>query len=202
APAQQRMWLLNRFDVADGIDGGDHIAFALDLDADTDLDAVRAAAATVLSRHDSLRTVFPDSPSGPRQHVLSSVTLDLEPVDAGTDLDADLAEFARARFDLTVDPPIRTRLYRTNSGYVLAVVIDHIAADGLSLLPLGRDAVAAYRAHRDGETPELPAPSVTYRDYARWHRAVLGDENDPDSLAARQLAFWKQTLDDASPLLA
>ncbi|WP_442972628.1 amino acid adenylation domain-containing protein [Rhodococcus sp. Rp3] len=202
APAQQRMWLLNRFDVADGIDGGDHIAFALDLDADTDLDAVRAAAATVLSRHDSLRTVFPDSPSGPRQHVLPSVTLDLEPVDAGADLDAELAEFARARFDLTVDPPIRTRLYLTDSGYVLTVVIDHIAADGLSLLPLGRDAVAAYRAHRDGETPELPEPAVTYRDYARWHRAVLGDENDPDSLAARQLAFWQKTLDDASPLLA
>ncbi len=202
APAQQRMWLLNRFDVADRVDGGDHIAFALDLDADTDLDAVRAATATVLARHDSLRTVFPDSPSGPRQHVLPTVTLDLEPVDAGTDLDAELIEFARERFDLTVDPPIRTRLYRTDSGYVLAVVIDHIAADGLSLLPLGRDAVAAYRAHRDGESPDLPAPAVTYRDYARWHRAVLGDENDPDSLAARQLAFWKQTLGDAPPLLA
>ncbi|MEU5844166.1 amino acid adenylation domain-containing protein [Rhodococcus sp. NPDC047139] len=202
APAQQRMWLLNRFDVADRVDGGDHIAFTVDLDADTDLDAVRAAAATVLARHESLRTVFPDSPSGPRQQVLPTVTLDLEPVEAVADRDAQLAELARARFDLTVDPPIRTRLFRAESGYLLVVVINHIAADGLSLLPLGRDAVAAYRAHRDGQPLELPAPAVTYRDYARWHRAVLGDENDPESLAARQLAYWKRTLADAPPLLA
>ncbi|WP_441347286.1 amino acid adenylation domain-containing protein [Rhodococcus sp. CH91] len=202
APAQQRMWLLNRFDVADRADGGDHIAFAIDLGADIDLGAVRAAAAAVLARHDSLRTVFPDGPSGPRQHVLPAVDLDLDPVEAGDDLDAELSDFARARFDLTAEPPVRGRLYRRDTGHVLAVVIHHIAADGLSLLPLGRDAVVAYRAHRDGQPVDLPAPAVTYRDYARWHRAVLGDENDPGSLAARQLAYWKQTLDDAPPLLA
>ncbi|MYU68015.1 condensation domain-containing protein, partial [Streptomyces sp. SID69] len=27
-----------------------------------------------------------------------------------------------------------------------------------------------------------------------WQRALLGDENDPDSLAARQLAYWHEAL--------
>ncbi|UYP21095.1 amino acid adenylation domain-containing protein [Rhodococcus sp. Z13] len=196
APAQQRMWLLNRFDVASGTDGGDHIAFAVDLDADTDLDALTAAATDVLARHDALRTLFPEAPDGPRRRVVPTATLDLAPVHTG-DLDAALTEFARVRFDLTVDLPMRTRLFRAEPGFVLAVVLHHIAADGLSMPVLARDAVAAYTAHRDGTPLDLPAPAVTYGDYARWHTALLDD-----GVADRQLAYWTTTLADAPPLLA
>ncbi|MFD6855976.1 amino acid adenylation domain-containing protein [Rhodococcus sp. NPDC060090] len=201
APAQQRMWLVNRFDVAAGTDGGDHIAFAIDLAADADLDALRAAFADVIARHETLRTVYPDAGDGPRQHLLDTVELDLEPIDAPAELDDRMAEFARARFDLTGDAPVRAKLYRTTAGFTLAVVLHHIAVDGLSLLPLGRDAATAYADRRAGGTPDLAGSSITFRDYARWHTAVLGDESDPDSLAARQLAYWKQTLSGAPPLL-
>ncbi|WP_440127536.1 amino acid adenylation domain-containing protein [Rhodococcus sp. SJ-3] len=205
APAQQRMWLVNRFDVAAETDGGDHIAFAVDLPSDTDLDALRGALSDVIARHETLRTIYPDSGDGPRQHLLDAVELDLEPLDA-PDLDDRMAEFARTRYDLTSDAPIRARLYRTGDGFTLAVVLHHIAADGLSLLPLGRDAAVAYLARRDGRTPDFARTdatgrSATYRNYARWHAAVLGDENDPASLAATQLAHWRRTLAGAPPLL-
>ncbi|WP_241997405.1 non-ribosomal peptide synthetase [Rhodococcus sp. SMB37] len=201
APAQQRVWLVNRFDVAADTDGGDHIAFAVDLPSDTDLDALRAAFSDVITRHETLRTIYPDSGDGPRQHLLDTVELDLEPVEAPVDLDDRMGEFARARYDLTVDAPVRAALYRTTDGFTLAVVLHHIAADGLSLLPLGRDAATAYADRRAGETPDLAGSTVTYRDYARWHAAVLGDETVPGSLAATQLAHWKETLAGAPPLL-
>src|SRR5690606_24767748 len=36
---------------------------------------------------------------------------------------------------------------------------------------------------------------------ARWHHALLGDENEPGSLAAGQLAYWTRTLGGAAPVL-
>ncbi|WP_245687670.1 non-ribosomal peptide synthetase [Rhodococcus phenolicus] len=200
APAQQRMWLVNRFDLATGI-GGDHIAFVAELDESVDLDALTAATADVVGRHATLRTVHPDGPDGPYRRELPAITLDLTPVGAPADLDDEIADFARCPFDLTVAPPVRTRLYRNGNRYTLAVVLHHIAADGLSLLPLGRDAVTAYTARREGTIPTWPALPVTYSDYARWQHRMLGAPTDPDGLGARQLAYWKRTLDGASPLL-
>src|SRR3546814_10597145 len=38
-----------------------------------------------------------------------------------------------------------------------------------------------------------PLP-VQYADFALWQHAVLGEVSDPESAAARQLAFWRERL--------
>ena len=37
---------------------------------------------------------------------------------------------------------------------------------------------------------------MQYADYTLWQHQVLGDESDPQSAIARQLAFWTETLEE------
>ena len=43
---------------------------------------------------------------------------------------------------------------------------------------------------------------MQYADYTLWQQAVLGQESDPQSAIARQLAFWRETLADLPEAIA
>ncbi|WP_346765427.1 amino acid adenylation domain-containing protein [Rhodococcus sp. 105337] len=194
--AQQRMWFLNRFD-PDSV--AYNLPIALRLSGRLDLAALQAAIRDVLERHEMLRTSYPQSDDGAVQIVLpvSSVAPDLEPVRTDWDqLPGLVRELANTSFDVTAEVPIRIRLYAVGDDEIIvAFVVHHISADGSSMGPLTRDLVAAYVARSGGYEPGWEPLPVQYADYSLWQREVLGDESDPESLAAKQIAFWKQSLD-------
>ncbi|MGI1850085.1 condensation domain-containing protein, partial [Rhodococcus sp. SJ] len=98
-------------------------------------------------------------------------------------------------FDLAVEVPLRARLLRVSgSEHVLVFVVHHIAADGFSMGPFTRDVMVAYEARTRGQEPGWAPLEVQYADYAIWQRAVLGDESDPESVAARQIGYWSSVL--------
>ncbi|WP_280273044.1 non-ribosomal peptide synthetase, partial [Nocardia wallacei] len=195
SPAQQRLWFLNRFDPHSG---AYNIALSLRLHGELDVDALTAALGDVVGRHESLRTVYPDGPDGPCQVIVTETeatpALSIVPVRAA-DVEARLRALAATGFDVTTETPLRAELLRTAPDeHVLGLVLHHIAADGRSLTPLAGDLAAAYSARRAGRTPRWEPLPVQYADYSIWQRRVLGDEDDPVSVAANQVGYWVDRL--------
>jgi amino acid adenylation domain-containing protein/non-ribosomal peptide synthase protein (TIGR01720 family) len=193
--AQRRLWFLNRF--------GDttaayNIPLATRMRGVLDIAALEAALHDLLRRHESLRTVFREADGEAFQHIVAAgdVRLPLVPEDiAEADLPAALAAEAAGGFDLAAQIPIRARLFRVAADdHVLLVVLHHIAGDGWSSAPLAAGLEAAYAERVAGREPHYPAAAIQYADYSLWQRELLGDEDDPDSLAAQQIAFWRDTL--------
>ncbi|MGW0184084.1 condensation domain-containing protein, partial [Nocardia sp. NPDC003345] len=195
--AQQRMWFLNRFD---GASAAYNIPLAIRLSGALDVDALQAAAADLVVRHEVLRTVYPETESGPVQVVLpagqATPELQVRTVPSG-ELTAVVTELASAGFDVTAEVPLRMALLRVDDAdaeYVLAMVVHHIAGDGSSVAPLTRDLMTAYMARTVGEAPGWAPLPVQYADYSIWQRELLGDESDPESLAAEQVDYWRTAL--------
>jgi len=195
SPAQRRMWFVNRLDVSSGMY---NIPIVLRLRGGLDVEALQGALRDVVGRHEILRTVFPDSPEGPYQVIRAIEAVDAGPVRIETDAasaDAEISSFATAGFDLTAEPPVRATLLRhADDDHVLVLVLHHIAADGWSLVPLAADIGMAYDARLSWRAPQWPPLPVQYADYSLWQNEVLGDEEDPDDLAARQLDYWRTHL--------
>ncbi|WP_043739796.1 non-ribosomal peptide synthetase, partial [Nocardia carnea] len=209
--AQQRMWFLNRFD---GASAAYNIPMAIRLSGELDVNAMRAAVADLVARHEVLRTVYPDTASGPVQLVLPVAQavpeLAVRSV-AAADIGTAVAEMASTGFDVTAEVPLRVALFRLDdpaaatdaqdlatagvSGeFVLALVAHHIAADGSSVGPLARDVMTAYAARAAAEAPAWSPLPVQYADFSIWQRNLLGDESDPESPAAKQLGYWESAL--------
>ncbi len=202
--AQRRLWFVDRFEGPSPTYNG---AFALRLTGELNVGALESSFRDVIDRHEVLRTVIVEDGDGvPHQRVLPSGEEPFRlPVDevAEPEREAAVRQEATACFDLAADLPIRARLLRHGPReHTLVLVTHHIAMDGESLGPLIGDLTEAYAARRQGAAPVWEPLPVQYADYALWQRDVLGDESDPESLAARQLAYWRETLADLPQPLA
>ncbi|MGW2332289.1 amino acid adenylation domain-containing protein, partial [Streptomyces sp. NPDC001700] len=195
--AQQRLWFLNRFE---GPSPTYNLPAALRLTGALDRDALRAALTDIVTRHESLRTVFAEEPTGAHQVVLDPHTARPEPTVVRvkeSELTDRIAEAVRHGFDLAAELPLKTWLFEIDPHeHVLLVLIHHIAGDGWSMGPLARDLTTAYAARTVGHAPAWAPLPVQYADFTLWQREVLGSEDDPDSALARQLNYWQRTLAD------
>ncbi|MFE7723777.1 amino acid adenylation domain-containing protein, partial [Nocardia rhizosphaerihabitans] len=214
--AQQRMWFLNRFDTQSA---AYNVPVAVRLTGDLDVAALRAAITDLVSRHEILRTVYPQTEAGAAQVILSPAQAAPELIERtvpADEMESAVAELMSTIFDVTVEVPLKVALFRaentdaepaapgsvfgparTVSGdFVLAMVVHHISGDGSSVAPLTRDLMTAYAARSTGQEPGWAPLAVQYADYSIWQRELLGSEDDPDSMAAKQVAHWKQALAD------
>ena len=169
--------------------------------------ALEAALGDLVERHESLRTVFPDTLGVPRQLILEAAAarprIAVEPVSAAALAQA-LATAARRGFDLGGELPLRAHVFTLSANeHVLLLMLHHIAGDGWSLGVLGRDLARFYAARHAGGAgglapgaAELAALPVQYADYTLWQQTVLGQEGDAQSALSRQLAYWTQALRD------
>ncbi|MET8232768.1 amino acid adenylation domain-containing protein [Micromonospora sp. NPDC005298] len=193
--AQRRLWFLDQVDAGIAY----NVPILVRLRGEVDTAALLVSLQDLLDRHEALRTVFTVDDGEPEQRVLPAgqARLDTEVVRVADD--ADLAErvasAARYRFRLDAEPPFRAVVYTVDAdqpGAALLLVMHQIAADGWSLAPLLHDLSGVYAARRVGAAPEPPVRHAVAVD----QRARIGDPADPDSVAARQLAYWRSVLAD------
>ena len=192
--AQRRLWFLWQYE---GPSATYNIPVILRLDGDLDRMALAAALGDVTARHEVLRTVFPMTEDGePYQQILPPAEQDLAVREvAETEVDQAVTELTGEPFDLATQVPLRSRLLTTGPrSHVLVLVLHHVAGDGWSLRPLARDLATAYAARRQGTEPDWEPLPVQYADYTLWQRDLLGGADDPDSVLAEQVAYWRQAL--------
>ncbi|UYK68515.1 condensation domain-containing protein [Xanthomonas sacchari] len=202
--AQQRLWFIDQLDHAAG--AAYHIPAALRLSGHLDRTALQRTLDRIVERHESLRTTFtlhqgePIQVIAPPQVGLRLAEHDLSHLDSQAQPHA-VAERAAAEaaapFDLEHDRLIRGQLLRLSpTEHVLLVTQHHIVSDGWSIGVLIQEVAALYAAFRLDQPDPLPPLALQYADYAAWQRQWLHGE-----VTARQLAFWKQHLEEAPAYL-
>ncbi|MFL6200193.1 MAG: amino acid adenylation domain-containing protein, partial [Thermoanaerobaculia bacterium] len=200
--AQQRFWFLDQLEPGSYLD---NMFRAIRLTGALDRKALERALEELVRRHPSLRTRFPSEGGEPRQVIDPELPGVLSVVDltglAGEEILPRAIELAgeesRQPFDLARGPLFRARLLRMGpQDHALLLCLHHIVSDGWSQGLLLRELTALYRAYVLGGEPSLPEPKVRYVDFARWQTERLKGE-----ALAQELAFWRERLEGAPPVL-
>ncbi|MCG3782690.1 non-ribosomal peptide synthetase [Delftia acidovorans] len=201
--AQLGQWLLWRMEPASS---AYHIGTALKLCGALDAAALRESFQALIGAHESLRTVFDVDGQGlPYQRVLAQAEPDFVQENLGEAapalqqalLEARCAQLARQPFDLGTGPLLRVRLFRlADDVHVLAIVMHHIVSDAWSLQLIVNALVDQYRARATGVVQALESAALQYADHALWQKSWL-DAGESE----RQLAYWRDTLGNDSPLV-
>ncbi len=199
---QQRLWFLDQ--VVPGT-AAYNLARVFRLAGSLDVTALTQALQTIVSRHESLRTIFIPREAEVRQVVLSTLEFDL-PVLVITDLPAAqreqtalrlASEEAREPFELSRGPLLRAKLYRLGSAdHILVLVFHHIIVDGWSMNLLFHEMGELYAGFVADRSPQLPELNLQYSDYSRWQRASATND-----VFAGDLDYWKDKLRGAETVL-
>ncbi|MET7293054.1 amino acid adenylation domain-containing protein [Streptomyces griseoloalbus] len=193
--AQQRLWVVQQIECTSA---AYNFPLVMRVRGALDHGAWSAALADVTARHEALRTVFTERDGRVHQRVLPADEARpvVEHLRATEDEVSGIVDTAVGRpFDLARELPLRATLVEiAPEDHVVVLLLHHITTDEWSDRPFLRDLATAYRARLEGTAPDWRPLPVQYADYALWQRRLLGDPADPDSLAARQLAYWRTAL--------
>ncbi|MFF7366783.1 non-ribosomal peptide synthetase [Streptomyces tricolor] len=193
--AQQRLWFLDRLMPDSAFY---NFGTAVRVRGPLDAGILGRALSLVVSRHETLRTVFADHDGVPGAVVLPPEPVPVPVTDAADEADAErlAGEEAARPFDLTKGPLLRARLLRLAADdHVLSLTVHHIATDGWSHGLLWTELTTAYAALAEGRQPALPELPVQYADFAAWQRRAL-----TPAVLEQRLAFWRDRLAGLPPL--
>ncbi|WP_150573659.1 non-ribosomal peptide synthetase, partial [Pseudomonas fluorescens] len=196
--AQNRLWLLWQLQPQSA---AYNIPAGLHLRGELDVAALQHSLQALVSRHESLRTVFSEVAGQALQRVLPELQLELAQLDLhGLDpaqVTARREAEAQQPFDLGNGPLLRATLARLDDEqHQLWLTLHHIVADGWSLNILLDEFARLYAARCQGQHVSLPALPLGYADYGIWQRQWLAE-----GAAAAQLEYWQAQLGDDLPVL-
>lgn len=203
--SQQRLWLIDQMQP-----GGSeyNMSVALRLNGRLDSHALERALASIVARHDILRTVYvvqqgeagSDRSEGSQVQQLlpESRSFTLKHTDLAqhflSEQETEVAEKVAAEadqpFNLENDLMIRAELLHLSAQqHVLLLTLHHIASDGWSMSLLIKELTVLYRAYTAQKPSPLPSLALQYRDYAIWQREWQNEQR-----LQNHMIYWKNQL--------
>ncbi|GAA0731358.1 hypothetical protein GCM10010199_47730 [Dactylosporangium roseum] len=186
SPGQRRLWLMER--LYPRLSAYNVVA-ALRVPGGLEVDRLRAALATVVRRHESLRTRIVEGDSGPYQEIVAAAGAPLTigvsdaPLDAGR-CRALAAEAVDEPLPIDEAPLLRVRYTADPAGDALLVaVLHHVIADQRSVDLFLADLAAAYDGRLGADEPPQFGDVLTDR------AGRTGDQAD--------VGYWTARLHDA-----
>jgi amino acid adenylation domain-containing protein len=185
-----------------------NVCLTLFMDGKLHLEAYLEAWNQFIGRHPVLRTCFDYENGKPVQKLGAPLQLRAEEVLVdrrhvpSAEVRDDAQQVADALgnqlFDLRSGPIFRTRLVMyPDQRFMLVFVVHHIVWDESSTINMIKEFSQLYNQLAKGQRPQLPAPPVSYLDYAqRMHDAVR------DGAFEQSKAYWLQQFDTVPPALA
>jgi hypothetical protein len=200
--AQQRLWFLDQLE---SDNPAYNIPRAFHLMGRLDVAVLEACLNEIVRRHEVLRTIFSVVDGKPIQVIaptlnftLPVVALDeLSETDQEVEVQRLVTEEAQRPFDLAQAPLFRVTLLNLSSEeHVFLLTMHHIVSDDWSMGLLWQELSVLYPTFYAGKPSPLPELPIQYADFAVWQREWLQRE-----VLEKRLAYWKQHLKGAPPML-
>lgn len=200
--SQQRLWVLDRLNPNDITYS---MSSALRIRGPLKLPVLEKVFASLVQRHESLRTRFVEIDGEPFQVVdpFNGWTLAVEDGSALAEsqheqyIQQAVNQAALTPYDLSTGPLFRARLLKLNDQHhVLITGMHHIISDAWSMEIMVREIGTLYFAFAANLPSPLPPLSIQYADYSAWQRQQMQSD---DMQKHRQ--YWVKTLAGAPPVL-
>lgn len=193
--AQQRMWFIDQFGKG-SVQYNMPVAF--NLTGDLAIDILEKVLASIIERHEVLRTGFITGAREVAVHIHNTFELPLTACDLSTLNSTEqsqavndiLARESTKAFDLSHDTLIRMHIIKLSANeHTVILTMHHIASDAWSLEILLSEFNKLYNAYKKGEANPLEEQFVQYVDFAHWQKDWLSGDT-----LKQHLNYWKNQL--------
>lgn len=200
---QERMWILQQTHPQSPVYTQ---SFALRIQGNLHVEALRKSLCALEERHDPLRTTFSWLAGHLEQWVHPAREWSLTPEDLRSLLppseredrwQALAGEEVSRVFDLSSGPVWRVRLFQLkDTEHVLLLIFHHICLDEWSIRIFGEELSQLYQGLALGHSISLAPLPCRYIDYVQWQWQEL-----ESGIADIQLAYWRKKLGEEVPVL-
>ncbi|HEY0367728.1 MAG TPA: amino acid adenylation domain-containing protein [Pyrinomonadaceae bacterium] len=194
--AQESLWAIDQIAP---VTGAYNIPRALRLKGSFSTEVLQQSLNAIISRHESLRTVFRSINGKPfaLMNPECKIELVIRDLNKAADLDAEVrfqvAEESRRPFNLSTGPLLRVTVLRlAEDEHILIVTMHHIISDGWSIGLFFDELASYYHDLLNGDELQVDTLPIQYADFAAWQRNSL-----PPATLNASLAYWQQQLADS-----
>lgn len=189
SPSQDTLWFVDRLQTGTTTY---NVPFLFRLEGDLDVTALTDAFASIVRRHEALRTYVLEENDEYFQGIVENPEITIEQTSVPSESEADriMAGLAETAIKLTEFPLWNASLVTVRSDlHYFGFVVHHIVFDGVSTAIFFEELEQEYNARRSGATPEIEPPTVQFADFSEWQRRRIGVGSWQDSVD-----YWSETL--------